>query len=75
MRKQELVYVHGLLAELRTFYEERTGEGIEAPEYERLGVRPASIHLSKPAHEEAVFALAAAMAAEMGPAARTVQVD
>jgi hypothetical protein len=75
MRKQELVYVHGLLAELRGFYEAQTGERIDAPEYDALEVRPTSIHMSKPDHEIAVFTLAAAMAAEMGAAPRAAQLD
>lgn len=64
MRKQELVYVHGLLTELREFYETTTGEPIPAPEYDEMDVRHTSIHMGKPAHEAAVFALASAMAEE-----------
>lgn len=75
MRKQELVYVHGLLAELRRFYEDRTGEPLEAPEYDALDVRPTSIHMSKPAHERAVFSLAGAMAEGMHESPRAVQAD
>lgn len=66
MRKQELVYVHGLLAELREFYEQASGQPIPAPEYDAMDVEPTSIHRGKPEHEAAVFALASAMAEEMG---------
>ena len=66
MRKQELVYVHGLLVGLRDFYEERTGEPVPTPEYDAMAVRPTSIHRGKAEHEAAVFALSEALAEEMG---------
>ena len=66
MRKQELVYVHGLLIGVRDFYEERTGESIAAPEYDAMDVRPTSIHRGKAEHEAAVFALAEALSEGMG---------
>ena len=66
MRKQELVYVHGLLVGLRDFYQERTGEPIPTSEYDSMSVRPTSIHRGKAEHEAAVFALSEAMAEEMG---------
>jgi hypothetical protein len=70
MRKQELVYVHGLLVGLRDFYEERTGEPIPVPEYDAMDVRPASIHRGKAEHEAAVFALSEALAEHMGTSPR-----
>ena len=66
MRKQELVYVHGLLVALRDFYEGQTGESIPVPEYDAMDVRPTSIHRGKAEHEAAVFALAEGMAERMG---------
>jgi hypothetical protein len=75
MRKQELVYVHGLLAQLREFYEERAGRPIPAPEYDAMDVKPTSIHRGKPEHEAAVFALAGAMAEEMGGLPPRVRAD
>jgi hypothetical protein len=66
MRKQELVYVHGLLLGVREFYEERTGEAIPTPEYDAMNVRPTSIHRGKAEHEAAVFALAETLAEAMG---------
>lgn len=66
MRKQELVYVHGLLLEVREFYEERTGEAVPTTEYDTMDVRPTSIHRGKAEHEAAVFALAEALAEGMG---------
>lgn len=75
MRKQELVYVHGLLAELREFYEQSSGQPIPAPEYDAMDVKPTSIHRGKPQHEAAVFALASAMAEEMGALPAPLRAD
>lgn len=58
MKKQELIHLHGLLAEVGNFYEECATESIPLAEYEALGVRPTSIHKSKTDHKAAVFALA-----------------
>lgn len=66
MKKQELVYVHGLLAGLRDFYEGQTGESVPTPEYDAMSVRPTSIHRGKAEHEAAVFALSGALAERMG---------
>ncbi|KAB7512497.1 metal-binding protein [Halosegnis rubeus] len=58
MKKQELIHLHGLLAEVRTHYEELSNTTIEHDDYASLGVRPTSIHKSKTDHKQAVFALA-----------------
>ena len=58
MKKQELIHLHGLLAEVQHHYEGQTGDAIEREQYDSLGVRPTSIHKSKTDHKEAVFALA-----------------
>jgi hypothetical protein len=58
MKKQELIHLHGLLAEVGNHYEASTGETPTLEEYERMGVRPTSIHKSKTDHKAAVFALA-----------------
>ncbi|PSQ19513.1 metal-binding protein [Halobacteriales archaeon QS_8_65_32] len=57
MKKQELIHLHGLLAEVCNHHEQRTGAPVEREEYETLGVRPTSIHKSKTDHKAAVFAL------------------
>ena len=57
MKKQELIHLHGLLAEISTEIEERTGNTPTLDEYQSLGVRPTSIHRSKTEHKAAVFAL------------------
>ena len=58
MKKQELIHLHGLLAEVGNFYEESESDTIPLGKYEELGVRPTSIHKSKTDHKAAVFALA-----------------
>ncbi|SEN78203.1 hypothetical protein SAMN05216388_100533 [Halorientalis persicus] len=66
MKKQELIHLHGLLAQVQNHYEERTGNEVEHDEYERVSVRPTSIHMSKDDHKDAVFALAGGIVSEMG---------
>ncbi|MFB6125237.1 MAG: UPF0058 family protein [Halanaeroarchaeum sp.] len=58
MKKQELIHLHGLLAEVGNYYEELAPTDLDLDEYESLGVRPTSIHKSKTDHKTAVFALA-----------------
>ncbi|MFB6072451.1 MAG: UPF0058 family protein [Halobacterium sp.] len=65
MKKQELIHLHGLLAEVGNYYEQRENEDIEMDEYEDLGVRPTSIHKSKTDHKAAVFALAGGITSTM----------
>jgi hypothetical protein len=65
MKKQELIHLHGLLAEVRTHYEELADATVDHEEYTALGVRPTSIHKSKTDHKAAVFALADGLTDEM----------
>jgi len=58
MKKQELIHLHGLLAEVSDQYEQWTGDQPAMTEYDSLGVRPTSIHKSKTDHKAAVFAIA-----------------
>jgi len=58
MKKQELIHLHGLLAEVSNHYNVQGNEKINLDEYESLGIRPTSIHKSKTDHKAAVFALA-----------------
>jgi len=58
MKKQELIHLHGLLAQVRDYYEATAGEEVGTDAYEEVGVQPTSIHKSKTEHKEAVFALA-----------------
>ena len=66
MKKQELIHLHGLLAEVRTHYEESNGIEIDHDDYASLSVQPTSIHRSKTDHKAAVFALADDLTDAMG---------
>jgi len=57
MKKQELIHIHGLLAEVQSQYEKQNSRNIDLSEYDRVGVKPTSIHHSKTDHQEAIFAL------------------
>jgi hypothetical protein len=65
MKKQELIHLHGLLAQVQSHYEQETGDAIVHDEYATLGVQPTSIHKSKTDHKAAVFALAQGITGEM----------
>mgnify|MGYP000165092520 CR=1 FL=1 len=65
MKKQELIHLHGLLAQVENQYEMETGCEVDHDEYTALGVRPTSIHKSKTDHKDAVFALAKGITSEM----------
>lgn len=65
MKKQELIHLHGLLAQVRNHVEEIEGAPVDEESYDELGVRPTSIHRSKTDHKEAVFALADCITCEM----------
>jgi hypothetical protein len=65
MKKQELIHLHGLLAQVQNHYEEQTGENVEHDRYTALGVQPTSIHKSKTDHKDAVFALAEGITSQM----------
>jgi hypothetical protein len=58
MKKQELIHIHGLLAQVQNHYEQQTGDAVDHDVYTDLGVKPTSIHKSKTDHKGAVFALA-----------------
>lgn len=64
MKKQELIHLHGLLAEVSKHYAEAGGR-LSMDDYETLGVRPTSIHKSKTDHKAAVFALASCITEEL----------
>jgi hypothetical protein len=67
MKKQELIHLHGLLAEVRTQCEMWEGD-FDLTEYESLGIKPTSIHKSKTDHKEAVFELADGITTSMAEA-------
>ncbi len=65
MKKQELIHLHGLLAEVSNQCAEWDNCQIDLEEYESLGIRPTSIHKSKTDHKAAVFALAGGITEHM----------
>lgn len=58
MKKQELIHLHGLLAEVSNQCRAWDDCTIDLDDYESLGIRPTSIHKSKTDHKDAVFAIA-----------------
>jgi hypothetical protein len=65
MKKQELIHLHGLLAQVQNHYERTEDTEVEHGEYASLGVKPTSIHKSKTDHKAAVFALADGLTDDM----------
>jgi hypothetical protein len=65
MKKQELIHLHGLLAQVENHYEKETGNEVTHDGYTTLGVQPTSIHKSKTDHKDAVFALVDGITSEM----------
>ncbi|MCD6237079.1 MAG: metal-binding protein [Thermoplasmata archaeon] len=58
MQKDELIQLHTLLLQLRTYFEEVCGnDGHAFEEYERLAVNPYHVYKSKREHKLAVFTL------------------
>jgi len=74
MKKQELIHLHGLLAEVSNFYESIEDDDVSLDEYADLGVRPTSIHKSKTDHKAAVFALATGITSSMNGESETEKV-
>jgi hypothetical protein len=75
MKKQELIHLHGLLAEVSNHYERNADGTPNLEEYETMGVRPTSIHKSKTDHKEAVFALATGITGDIGETAETEETE
>lgn len=65
MKKQELIHLHGLLAEVSSDIAAYHETELDLDEYDSLGVRPTSIHKSKTDHKAAVAALARGITTEM----------
>ena len=65
MKKQELIHLHGLLAEVHDQLEAWEDDQIDLDAYDDLGVRPTSIHKSKTDHKAAVFKLSMGLTGSM----------
>jgi len=72
MKKQELIHLHGLLAEVSNHCEMADDVTIDLEEYHELGVKPTSIHKSKTDHKDAVFAIASGITSRFDPEEREV---
>ena len=68
MKKQELIHLHGLLAEVSAHCKSTDDVSIDLEDYRALGIRPTSIHQSKTDHKRAVFALADGITTSLGEA-------
>jgi hypothetical protein len=56
MRKEELIHLHILLAQLKRYFEKDNLVG-EFSRYQSLQISPGHIHRSKAEHKEAIFVL------------------
>ncbi len=65
MKKQELIHLHGLLAEVSNHCEMANDVTIDLEEYHDLGIKPTSIHKSKTDHKDAVFAIATGITSQL----------
>jgi hypothetical protein len=65
MKKQSLIHLHGLLAQVHNFYEDALGVEFEVDDYVQYGVQPTSIHKSKEDHKTAVRLLSEQLTSEM----------
>ncbi len=61
MKKEELVHLHLLLAQLKKYCEEN-GLGCNFERYNELGISPFQVHRSKEEHKQAVFVLGTELA-------------
>lgn len=65
MKKQELIHLHGLLAQVQQYYQRQTDQTVDTAQYAAVGVQPTSIHRSKAAHQDAVVTLSQCLTAAM----------
>jgi hypothetical protein len=61
MKKEELVHLHMLLAQLKKYCEENH-LNCDFSEYKGLGISPFQVHRSKEEHKRAIFVLVAELA-------------
>lgn len=61
MKKEELIHLHLLLAQLKKYCEEQ-GLQCDFTRYQELGISPIEIHRSKDEHKQAIFVLATDLA-------------
>ena len=69
MKKEELVHLHFLLAQLKK-YCEGTGLDCNFTKYNELDISPFQVHRSKEEHKQAVFVLGTELVASMAAKTR-----
>ena len=65
MQKEELLHLHMLMIQVKKYYEHKTGNQLQTPEYDMLGVTPLHIHKSKNVHRVALMTLGNEVVAKM----------
>jgi hypothetical protein len=61
MKKEELVHLHMLLAQLKKYCEQQ-GLGCDFSKYNELEITPFQVHRSKDEHKHAIFVLGTELA-------------
>jgi hypothetical protein len=61
MKKEELVHLHMLLAQLKKFCEQH-GLDCDFSKYQELDISPFQVHRSKDEHKQAIFVLGTELA-------------
>jgi hypothetical protein len=56
MKKEELIQLHMLLAQLKKYWTEK-GLDCDFSKYDNLGISPFQVHRSKEEHKQAIFVL------------------
>lgn len=61
MHKEELIQLHTLMAQMKTFFE-HTDNSANFDVYNNLGISPVHVHRSKAEHKHAIFILGSEIA-------------
>lgn len=61
MKKEELIHIHMLLAQLKKYCED-TGLYTDFERYKALNISPFQVHRSKEEHKQAIFVLGSELA-------------
>jgi hypothetical protein len=61
MKKEELIHIHMLLAQLKKYCED-TGLNCDFERYRALKISPFQVHRSKEEHKQAIFVLGSELA-------------
>jgi len=61
MKKEELIHIHMLLAQLKKYCEEN-GWNCDFKKYRELNISPFQVHRSKEEHKQAIFVLGTELA-------------